>query len=196
MVVDLVRARVVGRLNVGAGARHLSLDPSGRLLWVALGAKATTLVAVDVTDPLRPRIRGRVRPPFLAHDVVMAPSGGRVWVTSGDRGTIAIYDTTTRRLLTRIPALQPPQHVAFGERGLVAYVTSDDAIRVHRLDGRLLRTTGVPVGSYNVSRGGGHVFTPSLERGTLCLLDRNGTVQRTVTVAQSAHDACFVRGHA
>lgn len=194
VVVDLARGRVVGRLAVGPRARHLSLDPSGRTLWVALGSKATTLVTVDVTEPARPRLQGRVRPPFRAHDVVMTPSGDRVWVTSGDRGTIGIYDTSTRTLVTRIAALQPPQHVAFSERGLVAYVTSDDAIRVHRLDGRLLRTGKVPVGSYNVSRGGGHVFTPSLERGTLCLLDRNGAVRRTVDVAQSAHDACFVWG--
>jgi DNA-binding beta-propeller fold protein YncE len=194
VVVDLARARVIGRVDLGARARHLSLDPSGRTLWVALGSKATTVVTVDVTDPARPRLRARVRPPFLAHDIVVAPSGDRVWVTSGDRGTIGLYDTTTRRLVTRIDALQPPQHVAFSERGLVAYVISDDAIRVHRLDGRLLRTTAVPVGSYNISRGAGHVFTPSLERGTLCLLDRNGTVRRTVSVAQSAHDACFVSG--
>ena len=194
VVIDLARARVVGRAEVGARARHLSLDPSGRVLWVALGSKANAVVTVDVTTPTRPRLRNRIRTPFLAHDVVMTPDGGRVWVTSGDRGTIGIYDLATRRLLARIPALQPPQHIAFSERGLAAYVTSDDAIRVHRLDGRLLRTTPVPAGSYNVSRGGGHVFTPSLERGTLCVLDRNGAVRRTVKVAQSAHDACFVSG--
>lgn len=36
VVVDLGRARIVAGAEVGAGARHLSLDPAGRVLWVAL----------------------------------------------------------------------------------------------------------------------------------------------------------------
>ena len=37
VVVDLARGRIVAGVEVGAGARHLSLDPAGRTLWVALG---------------------------------------------------------------------------------------------------------------------------------------------------------------
>lgn len=196
VVVDLRRARVVGRLSVGGHARHISLDPPGRVLWVALGGKAREVVAVSTVRPTRPVVVGRIHPPFLAHDVVFAPNGERVWVTSGDRGTIGIYDTATRTLLRRIAAQAPPQHVAFSERGDAVYVTSGDdaALRVHALGGRLVRTSAVPDGSYNVSRGGGHVFTPSLDRGTLCLLDARGNVRRTVQVARSAHDACFIWG--
>jgi hypothetical protein len=86
----------------------------------------------------------------------------------------------------------PPQHVTFA-RGL-AYVTSgwSGTLRVHRLDGRALRTTPVPVGSYNVQAAHGRVITPSLGRGDLCVLDERGAVIRTERVARSSHDACVL----
>jgi YVTN family beta-propeller protein len=194
VVLDAVRGRVVARVSVGAKARHLSIDPTGRRLWTALGTKAERIAIVDVADPSSPRLIETIRAPFLAHDVVFAASGNRVWVSSGDRGSLAIYDASTRRLVRTLAGQAPPQHVAFSERGRVAYVTSGDdaSLRVHAHDGRLLREASVPGGSYNVSRGGGHVFTPSLDRGTLCLLDRNGNVRHTVSVAASSHDAAVV----
>ena len=88
-----------------------------------------------------------------------------------------------------------PQHIAFSDAGKAAYVASGDdgTMRVHALDGRLLRTSRIPVGSFNVTHGAGHVVSPSLERGTLCILDRNGRVRRTVRVAPAAHDVCLIR---
>ena len=196
VVIDLLRARVVARVDVGGKARHVSLDPSGRRLWLALGSKADRIAVVDVSEITRPRLTRTFRPPYRAHDIVFTPAGDRVWVTSGDRRTIGIYDSATGALLRRIAAQAPPQHVAFSAGGLVAYVASGDdgALRVHGVDGRLFRTSHVPEGSYNVSRGGGYVFTPSLDRGTLCLLDHSGKVRRTVQVSRSAHDACFAWG--
>jgi hypothetical protein len=79
--------------------------------------------------------------------------------------------------------------------GGVAYVASGDdgTVRVHSLaDGRVLRTTSVPVGSYNVQQGDTLVLTPSLERGTLCILGRDGRLLHRVQVARSSHDACVV----
>ena len=74
-----------------------------------------------------------------------------------------------------------------------AFVTSGDdgTLRVHALNGQLLRVTTIPVGSYNVQRGPGRVLTPSLAHGTLCVLDEAGDVMRRVHVATSSHDACF-----
>jgi len=191
--VDVVRGRVVHRTNVGLWARHVTIDPAGRRLWVALGTEARLVAIVDLRDPARPRLLGRLRPPFLAHDVGFSPNGRHVWVTSGDRGRIAVYDAGTQRLLFTVGADAPPQHVAFS-RGL-AYVTSgnDGTLRVHALaDGRLLRTTPVPEGSYNVQEGWGRILTPSLDLGTLCVLDGGGRLIDRVRVAPSSHDACFV----
>jgi DNA-binding beta-propeller fold protein YncE len=193
VTLDLERARVVHRTAIGGPARHISLHPSGRGLWVALGSKAELVALVDVSNPARPRLVRHLRPPFLAHDVGFAPDGRHVWVTSGDSRTIAVYDRRTRRPLLTLPADAPPQHVTFA--GGLAYVTSGDdgILRVHNArTGRLLRVTSVPTGSYNVQQGWGRILTPSLAQGTLCVLTRGGVLVERVRVAASSHDACFV----
>jgi len=190
VVLDLARDRVVHRTDVAGPARHVTAF--GDTLWTSLGTKAERIAVLDLSDPLRPRVKGHVTPPFLAHDVGFTPRGARVWVSSGDRGRIAVYDAATRRRLFAIAADAPPQHVTFLSGR--AYVTSgDDALlRVHRLDGRLLRTTPIPTGSYNVQEGWGIVLTPSLSQGTLCVVDERGGMRNRLHVARSSHDACFV----
>jgi DNA-binding beta-propeller fold protein YncE len=193
VVVDLRRGRIVAGVEVGAGARHLSLDPAGRTLWIALGSSATRIAVVDVADPLHPRPRRRVRPPFLAHDVAFSPSGRRVWVTAGRDRRLAVLPAGGGRPVL-LGADAAPQHVSFG-RG-VAFVASGQgaSVRVHDLArGSVRRTTRVAYGSYNVQAGVGAVVTPSLSRGTLTILDREGRLSREVEVAPAAHDACVVR---
>jgi DNA-binding beta-propeller fold protein YncE len=191
-IVDLRARRVVRRVPVGGPARHLSLDVLGRRLWVVLGSKSAEIAIVGLDDPRGPRVVDRIRPPFLAHDVGYEPRGARVWVTSGDRRMIAIYDDHGTRLIRTLRGDAPPQHVTF--LGGRAFVTSgDDAVlRVHALDGRLLHSAAVPVGSYNVDEGFGLVFTPSLSRGTLCTFSARGAAIEQSRVARSSHDACFV----
>jgi DNA-binding beta-propeller fold protein YncE len=191
--VDVLRGVVLGRAALGGPARHISRDPAGRLLWVSLGSKAEHLAIVDVSRPARPRFVRRVTPPFLAHDVGFTPDGSRVWVTSGNREALAVYAARSGDVLHRLAADAPPQHVTFMRT--TAYVTSGDdgTLRVHRLDGgRVLHRTSVPVGSYNVQEGWGLVLTPSLDRGTLCVVGPRGQLRHRVQVAASSHDACFV----
>jgi hypothetical protein len=133
-----------------------------------------------------------IRPPFLAHDVGYEPSGTRVWVTSGNARELAIFDARGR-LLQRLDAGAPPQHVTFA--GDAAYVTSgnDGTLQVRsRATRRLLGTSRVPVGSYNVQSGRDLVLTPSLATGALSVLDRAGQLLRQTNVASSSHDACFL----
>jgi DNA-binding beta-propeller fold protein YncE len=83
-----------------------------------------------------------------------------------------------------------PQHVTF--LGGRAFVTSgnDGTLRVYdEASARLLHTTVVPVGSYNVQFRDGRVLTPSLNAGTLCVLDAGGRILRRTRVAASCHDA-------
>ena len=193
-VVDLRTRRVVGRTPVGGPVRHLSIDRSGRRLWAALGNASPTVAVLDTSRAMRPRLLGTIRPPFNAHDVGFTPGGKRVWLTSGDRRQLGIFDARTGRVLKKLDGDAPPQHVTFlGDR---AYVTSGDdgLLRVYRLDGRLLRTTRVPTGSYNVQQGWGVILTPSLSRGTICMLSERGHMRLHRDVARSSHDACFVLG--
>jgi hypothetical protein len=73
-------------------------------------------------------------------------------------------------------------------------------LRVHALDGRLLRSRPVPPGSYNVQhsdddpRARRWVLTPSLSEGTLCTFSPRGALLHELRVARSSHDACFVVG--
>jgi hypothetical protein len=191
-VLDVVRGVVVRRVAIGALARHITIDPAGRTLWVSLGARAERVAVVDVSRRTQPRLVRRFEPPFLAHDVGWAPGGKRVWVSSGDREQVAIYAARSGRLLRRLAADEPPQHFTF--RGELVYVASGESgkLRVHRVDGRRLRTAAIPAESYNVQQGHGWVVTPGLGTGTLCLLDRGGRVRWRRTIARSSHDACIV----
>jgi DNA-binding beta-propeller fold protein YncE len=198
VTLDVERARVVHRTDLGGPARHVSISPSGRTLWTALGNKAEAIAVVDTRVASQPHLIDLIRPPYLAHDVVFTPNGSRVWVTSGAEGTIGVYRARSRDLRFTLAADAAPQHIVFGED--VAYVASGDdgTVRVHGLHGgRLVRTEHVPYGSYNVAgvlREGirSRLFTPSLSQGTLCILDGRGRTVRQVQVASAAHDAAFV----
>ena len=190
VTLDVLRGLVLARTRVGALARHITIAPDGRRLWIALGAKAEQIAVVDITQRARPRLVRRFRPPFLAHDVGWAPDSRHIWVSSGDRNELAIY--RGGRVIARVPGDEPPQHVTF--RGPRVYVASGESgtLRVHELGGRQLRASAVPDDSYNVQQALGWVVTPGLGRGTLCILDSRGRVLRTQTVARSSHDACIV----
>ena len=191
VAIELATGRVVDRIEVGGAPRHLSFERSGRVVWVVLGNTADRVAVVDVGVPRRMRLVRRFSPPFLAHDVGFGP--GRVWLTGGASREVAIYDPRGRAV--RLPADAPPQHVAF--LGRLALVASGDSgsLRVHDArTGKLLRTSPIPLGSYNVDRGvgGAQAVTPSLDRGTLCVTDPRGRVVRRLRVARSSHDACVV----
>ena len=192
VALDVLRGRVLARTRVGHLARHITIDPSGRTLWVSLGSKAREVAVVDVSHRARPRLVRRFEPPFLAHDVGWAPDSRHVWVSSGDRNELAVYGARSGRVLARVQGDEPPQHVTF--RGGRVYVASGESgtLRVHELGGRQLRVSSVPDDSYNVQQALGWVVTPGLGRGTLCILDARGRVLRTETVARSSHDACIV----
>jgi len=191
VALDALRGRVLARERVGSLARHLTIDPRGRTLWVSLGSKAEEVAVVDVSRRARPRLVRRFRPPFLVHDVGWAPGGRRVWVSSGDRDEVLVYDSRAR-LLRRLAADDPPQHFTF--RGDRVYVASGESgtLRVHRVGGEQLRDTRIPPESYNVQQAHGWVVTPGLGTGTLCVLDRFGRVRWRKRLARSSHDACIV----
>jgi hypothetical protein len=193
LVIDLERARLVGGAEVGALARHLTIAPDGRTLWVALGKQAREVAVVDLSEPRRPRVRRLLRPPFLAHDVACSPGGRRLWVSSGDRGELALYARGRDEPLAILPAGAPPQHVSFGAR--FAYVASGDdgSLRVQRVgDGRRVAHTAVAKGSYNVQHGAGLVVTPSLDDGTVTIVAEGGRVLSRTRIAPAAHDACLI----
>jgi hypothetical protein len=181
-VVDTRRGEVAGRVKLRLWPRHLTIAPDGRTLWIGLGTASPQLAVVDVRDPTRPRLREYVKPAFAAHDVGFAPSG-RIWVTAGAEGRISAHG----RILAADAA---PQHVTFLDGR--AFVTSGDegTLRIYdEATARLLHTTRIPVGSYNVQFLGNRVLTPSLNVGTLCAVGAGGRLLSRTRVAPSCHDA-------
>ena len=193
LVIDLERARLVGGAEVGALARHLTIAPDGRTLWVALGKAAREIAVVDLAQPRRPRVRRLLSPPFLAHDLACSPAGRRLWITSGDRGSLALYARGAAEPLAVLATGAPPQHVSFGAG--FAYVASgeDGSLDVQRIgSGRRVARTAVAKGSYNVQHGAGLVITPSLDDGTVTIATESGRILSRTHIAPAAHDACLI----
>jgi DNA-binding beta-propeller fold protein YncE len=193
VVIDLVRARVIDRVQAGARARHLTISPDGRSLFAALGPKAPAVAVLDATDPRHPRLVRTFAPIDLAHDVVASADGSRLWVTSGAANRVAVHDIRTLAPVATIAAGAPPQHVAMGDGRVFVASGADGRMQVHRPHGRLLRTTRIPLDSYNVTFGFGHVVTPSLVLGTVTTLGGTGAFIRRERVTSAAHDACIAR---
>jgi DNA-binding beta-propeller fold protein YncE len=195
VAIDVVTARVIGRVEVGAGARHITISPDGTRVVTALGSKAPRLALVDVTRPRRPRLVRTFPARDLAHDAGFTPDGNQIWISSGADRHLALHDARTLRPLRALPADDAPQHVTFDDYAQRVYVASGESgtLRTYRLgDGKLLRTSRVTRGSYNVCALSGRVVTPSLDDGRLTLLDARGL--RSARLAPHAHDACIVVG--
>ena len=195
IAIDVPRAKVIGRVEVGKGARHLSSSLTGGEVVVSLGAKAPRLAVVDVSRPARPRLVRTFPADDLAHDVAFSPDGSHVWITSGVDRRVALHDALTMRRVRSLAGDLSPQHVTFDEVTQRVYVASGESgvLRTYRLgDAKLLGTRRIPAGSYNVCARAGRMVTPSLDVGTLTLLDARGL--RSVRIAPNAHDACVVAG--
>ena len=186
LTVDVPRGEIVARVKLKLWPRHLSLSPDRRTLRIGLGTASPELAVVDVRDPRRPRLHGYVRPGFLAHDVGFAPSG-RLWITAGEARAISAHGRP-------LPADAAPQHVTFLDGRAFVASGADGTLRVYdERSARLLHTSRIPVGSYNVQFAAGRVLTPSLNEGTLCVLDSHGRLLDRARVASSSHDACLAR---
>jgi DNA-binding beta-propeller fold protein YncE len=195
IAIDVRRARVIGRVEVGSGARHISISMDGDRVVTSLGSKAPRLALVDVSRPERPRLVRTFPADDLAHDVGFSPDGEHVWISSGVDRRLAVHDARTLRPLRGVPGDAPPQHVTFDLTAKRVHVASGESgtLRTYRLgDGKLLRTRRVTIGSYNVCALDGRVITPSLDDGRLTLLDSRGL--RSARIAAHAHDACIVVG--
>jgi DNA-binding beta-propeller fold protein YncE len=163
-------ARVVSTMEVGAGAHHLSFDPSHPRAWVALGESARTIVVLSTQRTDRPRVVGRFDPGFAVHDLSFSSDGRRVWVTSATGPDVAVFDASTRRVLFRVPVGPSPQHVALTAR--YAYLTSGYGRAIEQVDarsGRILHRARAPYGSFELSADDRFVVVSSLLRGTLAI---------------------------
>jgi DNA-binding beta-propeller fold protein YncE len=188
-VIGLGARAIVARLPVGAGAHHMTLSPSGRRLWIALGEHASAIAIVDLTNPIRPRLLRRFSPGFVAHDLAFSRDGRRVWVTSGVGDAVHVLDARTGRQAFVVQVGAAPQHVVFTDRGDFAYATSGydgRLVKVNPRSGRILASARTPYGSFNLSTIGGLVVTTSLMSGRVTEFDLGLHRLSTVKAARAA----------
>jgi YVTN family beta-propeller protein len=185
-VIDLMSHRVVDRVFVGRDAHHLAIAPDGARAWVALGERATTIVALDSSNPRRLRVVGRIHPRTHVHDLAVAPDGRTLWVTSDDEPYVSVLDARTGGLLGTVLAGSPPQHLAFVPFGKPrVYITSGYGSSIELVDARtrrVIRRGEVPYGSFNISAAGGIVAVASLLNGAVTEL-AGPTLVRWMTVS-------------
>src|SRR5919204_228026 len=73
VAVDVVAGRVLGRAAVGGPARHITIDPRGRIVWTSPGSKAEGVAILCVLDR-RGRLRHRVQVAPSSHDACFVMS--------------------------------------------------------------------------------------------------------------------------
>jgi DNA-binding beta-propeller fold protein YncE len=197
-VIALRSHRITARVRVGAGAHHLAFTPDARRVWIALGQAAPTIVILTTVQPSgrvdegHPRLIGSLHPGFLAHDLLFSPAGDRVWVTSADTSYVSVFSVRSRRLLFRVAAGTPPQHLVFSHG--YAYITSGYGSSIEKVSartGRVLRRTSAPYGSFDLDASGAYVATASLMRGTLAVYGPKLRLLWTRPLAPSTEDVAL-----
>lgn len=193
-VIRLSSARVVARIQVGAGAHHFGISPDGRRIWIGLGESTRTVVVVSSADPLRPGVLSSFDPGFAVHDLSFTPDGRRVWLTASDGGEVGVFDARTRALLYRLPGGTPPQHVAFaGDHAFVTSGYGDQIERVLTRNGRVVATEASPHGAFNLDAGEGFVVSSSLLEGAVSIYDEHLQPIRAERLAPAARDVAIYR---
>lgn len=192
-VIELQTRRVVDRVFVGAGAHHLTVSPSFRRAWVALGEAAKTIVVLSTSNANRPRVVGRIHTRVLAHDLAFAPNGRTVWVSSARAPYVSVLNADTGRTVATIPAGRGPQHIAFGPsmhpRAFITSGYSSTIETVNLATQKVIRRQSVPYGSFNVATAGGVVVTSSLLDGALTEFDGSNLHRlMEVKIAPAARD--------
>lgn len=176
-------------IEVGAGAHHLASTLYQERLWIALGESAHVLAIVDTSNIDRPRVIGHFDPGFAAHDVGFSPDGVQVWISASDGPDVSVFSVSGHRLLFRVPAGPPPQHIAFD--GDYAYLTSGYGSTIERVwaaTGRIMNRASAPYGSFELAARDGYVVTASLLNGQLAIYTPQLRRLRTIDVAPATRD--------
>ena len=139
-VIDVAEARVVRRIDLGAGRRPhgvLFLD-ARRVLVTAEGSKALLVVSVDegVVGPVIETAQE------VSHMVAATPDGKRAFVANIGSGTVTAIDLAAGRVLAQIATGKGAEGVAVAPGGAEVWVTNREADSVSVVDASSLKVVG------------------------------------------------------
>jgi DNA-binding beta-propeller fold protein YncE len=185
---------VTATIRVGQGAHHIAFSPDQHRAWVALGESADQISILNTTDVDHPIVVGHFSPGFPAHDLAFSPSGRQIWITSSASPFVTAFNARDHRVLFRIPAGAPPQHVVF--EGPYAYLSSGYSSQIEQVNattGKVLARASAPYGSFELAAADGYVVTSSLLRGTLAVYTTALKPVRVVTEAPETREVAITR---
>ncbi len=135
-VVDLASAKVVSRVDIGAGSRPHGLKalPDGRLLVTAEGTRELVIV-----DPVAAKVTARIATGRdISHMVAAAPDGRRAYVTSLAGGSVTVIDLVTGKVVKDIPTGKGAEGLDATPDGREIWVANRDANTITVIDVKTL----------------------------------------------------------
>ena len=154
VAIDVAAARVIGRVEVGEGARHITISPDGTRVVAALGSQGAAARARRCKPATAARGScGRFRhaiSPTTSASRRMASRSGSARVPTGES------PCTMRGRCDPCASCRPTTHRSTSPSTTTHSVSTSPVARAARCvpigsaDGKLLRTSRVTRGSYNV----------------------------------------------
>ena len=135
-VVDLASAKVVSRVDIGAGSRPHGLKalPDGRLLVTAEGARELVIV-----DPQAAKVTARIPTGRdISHMVTASPDGKRAYVTSLAGGSVTVIDLVTGKVVKDIPTGKGAEGLDATPDGREVWVANREANTITVIDVKTL----------------------------------------------------------
>jgi YVTN family beta-propeller protein len=135
-IVDLATAKVVARVDIGAGSRPHGLKAlsDGRLLVTAEGTRE-----VVVVDPQAAKVTARIATGRdISHMVTASPDGRRAYVTSLAGGSVTVIDLVTGKVVKDIPTGKGAEGLDATPDGREIWVANRDANTVTVIDVKTL----------------------------------------------------------
>ncbi len=109
-VVDAVKRRVAGTINVGLRPALIARAPGGKTIYVANGG-SRSVTAVDIANPTHPVVKANIGVQGYPHGVAVTPDGRYVVVANTYGNTLSAIDAATNTVIATIPGEKYPNDV-------------------------------------------------------------------------------------
>ncbi|MCI0574200.1 MAG: YncE family protein [Myxococcaceae bacterium] len=197
-MVDTVRFRARGSVQVGKEPTRIALSPDGRTLVTGNDGDGT----LSVLDARTREVRQTLRVGPGHHELAFAEGGRSLWVTSTQGEEVHVVDVADAAVVARVPLEKAASSVAASEKAGAVYVASPQRgelvvldVRTRQVARRLSLEKGVD--RVGVDPEGRWLFALNRTRGTATVLDAaTGQVRHVVKGLRAPDAVSFTRRYA